>query len=83
VSKQNDLYFGRFFAPEYRPKINMSLTCVRHDGRLAKCSSIFGRKKVVFMIFMDAILGTKNNKTVWSIIIDKYARFMYSSESGL
>ncbi len=73
MSKQTDLYFGRFFAPEYRPKINMSLTCVRHDRRLAKCRSIFGRKKV---IFRDAILGTQNNKTVWSILIDKYARFM-------
>jgi hypothetical protein len=31
VSKQTDLYFGRFFAPEYCPKINMSVTCVRHD----------------------------------------------------
>ena len=58
MSKQTDLYFGRFFAPEYRPKINISVTCVGHDGRLAKCRSIFRRKKV---IFRDAIVGKKNN----------------------
>jgi hypothetical protein len=70
LSCQNRLIYilAGFFAPEYRPKINMSLTCVRHDGRLAKCINIFGRKKV---IFRDAILGKKNNKTVCMVTVNR------------
>ncbi len=68
MSKQTDLYFDRFFAPEYHPKINISLTCVRHDEILAKCRNRFGRKKV---IFMDAIVGKKNNKAVCMVTINR------------